>query len=535
MLLQQDTLFDNRYLLKKLLGSGGFSEVWLVEDTKVSYKKMALKVYAPGKGLDDDGVQLFSNEFELVFDLNHANLLRPSHFDVCERSPYLLMPYCEQGSVNKFAGRFAEEDAWRFMHDVAAGLAYLHEQEPPIIHQDIKSDNVLKDQSGRYLITDFGISAKSRSTLRKSMSSVKLGGTMAYMPPERFSKENIPIKASDIWAIGATVYELLTGHLPFGEHGGLMQKSGAETPDLSGNFSKELQEVVCRCLLKDPWNRPVAQQIVEWAKRRLKGEKNVFQTKKEKPRISKIMFGIGSGVALLLLAFVIVRYVFQSKKTDKPVSIHSVVVEDKPTEPIVSGPNPTDSNPTDSTNSLISPISPASVIPTEVEESVIPISPAPWLTEYDRILTIAQSAYNRRDYVRAKEEYNRALNLANRNGDRNKAAFATGQIVACDRAIETARMAEEAKQKEIRERLATYNFVGNYPLGTRYMIVQNKSNYRWGIINPEGYVAETFNYTQVSSRLRNGYYALKNDRGWVVFDSSLNKVATDRENLDDYK
>ena len=58
MQLKENTLFDSRYLLKKLLGRGGFSEVWLVEDTKVANKKMALKVYAPGMGLDDDGVQL---------------------------------------------------------------------------------------------------------------------------------------------------------------------------------------------------------------------------------------------------------------------------------------------------------------------------------------------------------------------------------------------------------------------------------------------------------------------------------------------
>ena len=289
MQLQEGMLFDNRYLLKKLLGCGGFSEVWLVEDTKVGNKKMALKMYAPGSGLDEDGVQLFSSEFELVFDLNHTHLLHPAYFDVCDRSPYLLMPYSEQGSACKLVGNITEEEAWRFMHDLAAGLAYLHEQEPPIIHQDIKPDNVLKDNSGNYQITDFGISTKVRSTLRKSMmNSTKSGGTMAYMPPERFGKDNIPIMASDIWAMGVTLFELLTADLPFGENGGLMQKSGAEIPNIPGNWSKELQEIINRCLLKDPWDRPVARQIVEWTEQHFKGEKIVMQSMHKKVKTSLI-------------------------------------------------------------------------------------------------------------------------------------------------------------------------------------------------------------------------------------------------------
>jgi len=541
MQLRQNMLFDDRYLLIKLLGSGGFSEVWLVEDTKVSHKKMALKVYAPGKGLDDDGVQLFSNEFELVFDLNHANLLRPAHFDVYERSPYLLMPYCEQGSTHKLVGRFAEEDAWRFLHDVAAGLAYLHTQQPPIIHQDIKPDNVLKDMSGHYLITDFGISAKSRSTLLKSMHNAKLeGGTMAYMPPERFGKESIPIKASDIWAMGATLFELLSGYLPFGAHGGLMQKSGAEIPDLPGKWSKELQEIITRCLRKEPWNRPVAQQIVEWTEKRFAGKKIRFRTTKS----SKIIgWGMASCFIGLLLAYIIANhfsYPPNKRKNNTVTQEKSIIyIDEKPEVSVVS-----ETVSTDSLASMTAEIPlPDSELQAQPTSTVSPTSPASplststaWITDYNRIVNLAQSAYYERDYEKARSEYNRALSLANRNGDRQKAAFVYEQLAECDRAIEAARTSEAARrQKEMQERLAAYNFVGDFYLGSRYMIVQRKSNNSWGIINQEGNEVEAFNYSQVSVRLINGYYALKNDRGWVVFNASLNKVAANLENLDEYR
>jgi len=570
MQLQQDTLFDNRYLLKKLLGCGGFSEVWLVEDVKVGHKKMALKVFVPDKGLDDDGVQLFSSEFELVFDLNHTNLLRPAHFDVCERSPYLLMPYSEQGSANKLVGRFDEEEAWQFLHDVSAGLAFLHAQNPPIIHQDIKPDNILKDYLGHYQITDFGISTKARSTLRKSMSAARSGGgTMAYMPPERFGRENTPIKASDIWSAGATLFELLAGDLPFGEHGGLMQKSGADIPQLPGKWSKELDEIIFRCLQKEPWDRPIAQQIVEWTDKHFKGEKIIFEKKKTKPPSKKIMIGIGGCVLAALLAFITVKFFIPYVNDNKQGGVTVVDPNGQGTNPggttvidptgqgtgITTSPNSQGSqNTPDSTTSGTSTTSPTTTSPTTTTSGTsttsptttspttptteTPSTPTPpdWLTDYNRIFQSALNAYRGGNYKLAKSEYQKALNLAKQNGDGEKEKFVNREIAECNKAIEAAAKAEEeALQQQIQERLANYNFAGNFALGSEYWIVQRKSDNRWGIIKKDGNEVETCNYSQVSARLKNGYYALKNELGWVVFDTSLHKVAEGLVDLNDYR
>ena len=277
MQLTENTFFGEheRYRLIRLLGQGGFSEVWLAEDTQAGLT-VALKVYAPGKGLDEDGIKQFSGEFSLVFNLNHPNLLRPTHYDVYERMPYLIMPYCEQGSSIKMAGQIDEKTAWKFLHDVASGLAYLHTQKPPVIHQDIKPDNILMDKSGSFLITDFGISSKVRSTLRQIVDDEENessgAGTMAYMAPERFSKDNLPIMAGDVWALGASLYELITGLPPFGAHGGLLLKGGADIPDASGQWSSQLKKLIQKCLQKDPWSRPKAKDIVKQAKRRFNPE-----------------------------------------------------------------------------------------------------------------------------------------------------------------------------------------------------------------------------------------------------------------------
>ena len=185
--------------------------------------------------MDNDGLNIFSQELKSVFHLSHANLLKPNHMGTWQNQPYLIMEYCSRSSITKQVGKMSEQEVWKVLHDVAAGLAYLHENE--IVHQDIKPDNILLDDNGNYRITDFGISTKARTTLRKSVGgSAVSGGTTAYMAPERFSAEPAPTKASDIWALGATLYELIEGDVPFGEIGGGLQKGGAEIPKMKTSY-----------------------------------------------------------------------------------------------------------------------------------------------------------------------------------------------------------------------------------------------------------------------------------------------------------
>nr|WP_306562723.1 serine/threonine-protein kinase [Bacteroides intestinalis] len=272
MRLEENILFAKRYTLVRQIGQGGYSTVWLAKHT-ITNIEVVLKVYAPHTGLDQEGLEVFSEEFKLLFNLNHSNLLKPAYFDIENNNPYLVLPYCTAGSCKRLIGQITETEAWHFILDVTSGLDYLHSLEPPIVHQDIKPDNILIGNDGKFLITDFGISTRVRSTLRKSApSSERSGaGTTSYMGPERFGKNPMPIKASDIWSLGATLYELLTGDVPFGETGGLIQKNGADIPSVNGYFSRELKQIVENCLLKEPWNRPTAEQLKEYASDFLKG------------------------------------------------------------------------------------------------------------------------------------------------------------------------------------------------------------------------------------------------------------------------
>ena len=258
MLVEQQ-LFADRYRLVKRMGQGAFSEVWRAEDTKAGNLTVALKVYAPEKGLDENGAKTFSEEFSLVFNMSHPNLLTPTYFDDYHGSPYLVLPFCEKGSALNLVGTASEDTVTHFLLDVSSALAYLHERG--VIHQDIKPDNVLIDSAGSFKVTDFGISTRMRSTLRRSVGDKKGAGTMAYMGPERFSRTPETIMSSDIWSLGATVYELMSGDVPFGDLGGGMQKGGAEVPEVRGDYPAKLKELVEKCLSKETWDRPTAAQI----------------------------------------------------------------------------------------------------------------------------------------------------------------------------------------------------------------------------------------------------------------------------------
>ena len=263
MKLEPNTTFD-RYTLLRKLGEGGYSEVWLVEDTLADVK-CAIKIFLPSEQMNEQGLDVFKDEYKIIHNLNHPNLLKYNHLGIYNGYPYLEMPFCDGGSAEQLIGKCDERTCWQFLHDVAAGLAHLHSQNPPIIHQDIKPDNILISQ-GDYVITDFGISLNTQSG-EDDEGVVK--GTKPYMPPEKFSEGySGPIMAGDIWALGVSAFELITGQLPFPQ-GGSMQKVDTQIPYIGGDYSEDLKELITRCMSYHRWDRPLARDIEEIAEIKL--------------------------------------------------------------------------------------------------------------------------------------------------------------------------------------------------------------------------------------------------------------------------
>lgn len=274
-------VFDRRYKLLRLLSKeGGTADVWLAEDigtrdttfdgdelisVEGTGNKVALKIYRPKNMLDAEGIELFKKEFNTVYGFRHTNLLIPDYlFFIDDSIPYLVMPYCETGSAEYLMGKMQDKDAlWKFIGDTAAGLAYLHSYHSPVIHQDIKPGNILIDQRGNYCITDFGISEKTGDA-----NGGNSNGTIQYMPPERFKEGYIPRPESDIWSLGATIFEMVTGKLPYGDDGGYGQKGKMRPDEIKVDVPKKIKELICACLDPDPDKRPTAEAIVKLARNR---------------------------------------------------------------------------------------------------------------------------------------------------------------------------------------------------------------------------------------------------------------------------
>lgn len=268
--LHEGLLVANRYQLQHYIGCGSFGEVWLADDTELDIR-VAIKLYI---SLDKSGQEEFKNEYRVVHGLKEEHLLTADYYGVWEHRPFFTMKYCSNGSAAKMVGKLDEAGVWKFIHDVAAGLKYLHSLEPPILHQDIKPENILADERGQFLITDFGISRKMRSTMRKQSKRSVGSGALAYMGPERFLNDPMAVKASDIWSLGVSAYELSTGDLPFMGQGGGMLLGGAQLPQLNPmQWSANLNDCITACMAKDTWERPTADQLVEFSQLMLDGAK----------------------------------------------------------------------------------------------------------------------------------------------------------------------------------------------------------------------------------------------------------------------
>lgn len=263
--------FDGHYKLIDLLSTaGGSADVWLAIDLNTIDEsgdesmatRVVIKIYRPKNMIDIEGEYQFRKEFKKVFGCHHENIIQPTYFSVFEGHPYLVLPYCPSGSSERLVGQLKDkDDIWKFIFQVSSGLAYLHELTPQIIHQDIKPANILIDGNGNFAITDFGISAEMGGTSFESED--ESGGTLAYMAPERFADDTPPMPESDIWALGATIYELITGDAPYGNDGGIRQKKGEYPPAIKQDLPDSIKELIYACLSYDAKQRPTARRIVD--------------------------------------------------------------------------------------------------------------------------------------------------------------------------------------------------------------------------------------------------------------------------------
>lgn len=239
------------YTLLKLVGSGGFADVWKAEKrTALDVNYFALKFFRPkDDGIDFEKVDKEINVWKQLKGLPH--IISVTELDQFEDYVYVVSDFAEDGSLENFLKAkdrkaLPIEKAVQITLEILTGLENLHEKG--FIHRDLKPDNIVI-MNGKHCLTDFGISRKMKS-LSKATGTA---GTFEYMPPEAFDKEPSISAETDIWAVGVILQQLLTGKLPYPQEDQpslIAAVLMSEPESLPNSIPKNLCEIVKKALQK---------------------------------------------------------------------------------------------------------------------------------------------------------------------------------------------------------------------------------------------------------------------------------------------
>jgi serine/threonine protein kinase len=242
------------YRLVRLLGRGGFAEVYLGQHVRLNMQA-AIKVLHTQ--LADEDVENFHREAETIAALIHPHIVRLLDFDVKDDIPFLIMDYAPNGSLRQLYPKGTPlplSTIVSYTRQIAAALQYAHDKK--IIHRDVKPENMLLGRSNEVLLSDFGIAMMTQSS--RYQATQETVGTIYYMAPEQLQGK--PRLASDQYALGVVIYEWLSGERPFnGSFTEIVaQHLAVPAPPLYGKVpvvSLDVERVVMTTLAKDPQQR----------------------------------------------------------------------------------------------------------------------------------------------------------------------------------------------------------------------------------------------------------------------------------------
>src|SRR5256714_4536433 len=261
---QLQTTLGDAYKIERELGGGGMSRVFVAEERRFG-RQVVIKVLSPdlAAGLSADR---FEREITVAAQLQHPHVVPVLNAGESHGLPFYTMPFVQGESLRARLGRgpMAIAETITVLRDVTKALVYGHERG--LVHRDIKPDNILLS-GGSAVVTDFGI-AKALSAARTNAGGAtitQLGtsiGTPAYMSPEQAAGDPDVDSRADLYALGCTAYEMLSGQIPFANRTAqrILAAHMSEAPrhirELRADCPPMLAELVMQCLAKDPAERP---------------------------------------------------------------------------------------------------------------------------------------------------------------------------------------------------------------------------------------------------------------------------------------
>jgi eukaryotic-like serine/threonine-protein kinase len=211
--MSHETLLNGRYRLIAQQGSGGMAVIYKAVDTFLS-RTVAVKVLRPSLTTDAAFLERFRAEARSVANLNHQNIVTVFDFGNDQSAYYIVMEFVEGQDLKQMirtAGALPPERAVRFAIQICAGIGFAH--RAGLVHADIKPQNILVTREDEIKVTDFGIAQAFSDTYPNERQDV-VWGSPHYFAPEQ-ARGDKPGPASDVYAIGIVMFEMLTGRLPF--------------------------------------------------------------------------------------------------------------------------------------------------------------------------------------------------------------------------------------------------------------------------------------------------------------------------------
>ena len=257
-ILEINDIVDDRYKIVSLLGEGGMALVYKANDL-ITSKDVALKIMRPETAIDKTNLSRFEREARAAASLNHQNIVRVNNLGTYKGYPYMVNELITGQTLRQILdirGKFSIIESLDIMEQLCRAISYAHQHG--VIHRDIKPQNIFLASDGTIKLADFGI-ATFQNANHVTRSEIVIG-SVHYMAPE-ISQGHPASERSDIYSMGITFFELITGKVPFDSQSVVtvalmhikdkfpsIKKFNNKTPQC-------VEEIILKAVNKDPIDR----------------------------------------------------------------------------------------------------------------------------------------------------------------------------------------------------------------------------------------------------------------------------------------
>ena len=267
--LSTGTILRDRYRIVSLIGRGGMGAVYLTDDTRLPGRRCALKEICLPVGMSTEtqsqAREQFHREATTLARLDDAHLPKVSDFFTVDGRDYLVMDYVAGTNLLQVIrearrkGRFLpESQVLRWMDQLCDALSYMHRQDPPVLHRDIKPENIKLTPEGDIKLVDFGLVKPMDPNDMSTFTGLRGVGSVPYTPLEQYGEiaDHTDVR-SDLYALGATLYHLLTGTEPPSAQQIFLTADALQPPrSLNAQLSRTVEGAILAAMAPHPGNRP---------------------------------------------------------------------------------------------------------------------------------------------------------------------------------------------------------------------------------------------------------------------------------------